>query len=58
LACPPKRSPVMMLDWKLGKGVFHGQEIVFSGADHQDDLVITTLLLVFRKPPRRALTKY
>jgi len=47
-----------MLDWKLGKGVFHGQEIVFSGADHQDDLVITTLLLVFRKQQLIGLIVY
>ena len=48
----------MMLDWKLGKGVFHGKEVVFSGADHQDDLVITTLRLVFRKPPLKDLMKF
>ena len=48
----------MMLDWKLGKGVFHGQEIVFSGADHQDDLVITTLRLVFREQQLIGLTSY
>ncbi len=48
----------MMLDWKLGKGVNHGQEIVFSGAGRQDDLVITTLPQVFKKPRPNALTMY
>jgi uncharacterized protein YeaO (DUF488 family) len=35
LVCPPKRSPVIVLDWKIRKGVNHGQEITFSGADYQ-----------------------
>ena len=35
LVCPPKRSPVIVLDWKIRKGVNHGQEIAFSGADYQ-----------------------
>jgi len=35
LACPPKRSPVLMLDWKIRKGAIDGQEILHTGADYQ-----------------------
>ncbi len=35
MTCPPKRSPVLMLDWKLRKGENHGQENLFARANHQ-----------------------
>ncbi len=35
MTCPPKRSPVLMLDWKLRKGGNHGQENLFARANHQ-----------------------
>ena len=35
LACPPKRSPVLVLDWKIRKGAIDGQEILHTGADYQ-----------------------
>ena len=36
LTCPPKSSPVLMLDWRLRKGgYFIGQKNIQTGANHQ-----------------------
>ena len=36
MVCPPKRSPVVMLDWNQKiKGVKHGQEITFARGNYQ-----------------------
>ena len=35
MECPPKRIPVVMLDWNLKNGGRYGKESTFSREDHQ-----------------------
>ena len=35
MTCPPKSSPVLMLDWRHNKGVGNAKEGLYTRANHQ-----------------------